>query len=183
MSADSRAPRYILKNGRLYRAPFSPLGLLSTRLIGFGSKYRILSEPFRRLQFTDAEESLADFVRRKFGLRFSTISWILSSAASSPAARKSWAWRAHFLSYFDGNKIMEVCCAAPFVPERRAVSPDLLQARPASEPMFIVRIGTLQVLCRRWALSGGDSELRPSRGRVRARPLAKEGLLPSRNRR
>lgn len=65
--ADPGAPRYILKNARLHRAPFSPLGLLSTRLIGFASKYRILSEPFHRSQFPGVEESLADFIRRKFG--------------------------------------------------------------------------------------------------------------------
>jgi oxygen-dependent protoporphyrinogen oxidase len=63
---DSRAPRYILKNGRLHRAPLSPMTFLSSRLIGAGSKTRLLSEPLRRSNPPSGEESLADFVRRKF---------------------------------------------------------------------------------------------------------------------
>jgi protoporphyrinogen/coproporphyrinogen III oxidase len=39
---DSRAPRYILKDRQLHRAPFSPLGFISTRLVGVASKYRIV---------------------------------------------------------------------------------------------------------------------------------------------
>ena len=63
---DSRVPRYILKNGRLHRAPLSPMAFLSTRLIGMGSKIRLLTEPLRRSHPSSGEESLADFVRRKF---------------------------------------------------------------------------------------------------------------------
>jgi protoporphyrinogen/coproporphyrinogen III oxidase len=63
---DSRAPRYILKNRQLHRAPFSPLGFISTGLVGAASKYRILAESLRRSQPPGREESLAEFVRRKF---------------------------------------------------------------------------------------------------------------------
>ena len=63
---DSRAPRYILKKGRLHRAPLSPSSFLSTRLIGAGSKLRLLSEPLRPSNPPASEESLAHFVRRKF---------------------------------------------------------------------------------------------------------------------
>jgi len=63
---DSRVPRFILKSGRLHRAPLSPITFMSTRLIGVGSKIRLLSEPVRRSNPRSGEESLADFVRRKF---------------------------------------------------------------------------------------------------------------------
>lgn len=64
---DPRAKRYVLKDRKLYSAPLSPLGLLTTRLVGFGCKARFLAEPFGHWQPPQSEESLADFVRRKFG--------------------------------------------------------------------------------------------------------------------
>jgi protoporphyrinogen/coproporphyrinogen III oxidase len=64
--ADSRAKRYILKQGRLHPAPFSPLSLLFSRLVGVHSKYRLLSEVFRKSQPPLGEESLAEFIHRKF---------------------------------------------------------------------------------------------------------------------
>jgi protoporphyrinogen/coproporphyrinogen III oxidase len=63
---DSRADRYILKNGQLHKAPFSPLSFLSTKLVGGASKYRLLTEVLRRSQPPEGEETLAGFVRRKF---------------------------------------------------------------------------------------------------------------------
>jgi protoporphyrinogen/coproporphyrinogen III oxidase len=68
IEADARSPRYILRGGRLHPAPMSPPALLTTSLLSVGSKMRALSEPFRRSQPTVGEESLADFVRRKFGV-------------------------------------------------------------------------------------------------------------------
>jgi protoporphyrinogen/coproporphyrinogen III oxidase len=64
---DRKAKRYIVRNGQLHAAPFSPTGLLTTRLVGVGSKFRILTEAFRSSHPPLHEESLADFVRRKFG--------------------------------------------------------------------------------------------------------------------
>lgn len=64
---DRKAKRYILSQGRLDPAPFSPTGLVTTRLVGFGSKLRILTEAFRRSHPPAHEESLADFIKRKFG--------------------------------------------------------------------------------------------------------------------
>jgi protoporphyrinogen/coproporphyrinogen III oxidase len=63
---DSRAPRYILKNRQLHRAPFSPLGFISTIPVKAASKYRIPAKTVRRSQPPGREESLAEFVRRKF---------------------------------------------------------------------------------------------------------------------
>ena len=65
--ADSRAPRYILKGGRLVPAPLSPPQLLTTPLLGARTKLRILCEPLRRSRPPDTDESVAAFTRRKFG--------------------------------------------------------------------------------------------------------------------
>jgi protoporphyrinogen/coproporphyrinogen III oxidase len=67
VEADPRTPRYVLRGGKLHPAPMSPPSVLTTSLLTVGSKIRVLSEPFRRSQPLAADESLADFVRRKFG--------------------------------------------------------------------------------------------------------------------
>ncbi|MGD0426812.1 MAG: protoporphyrinogen oxidase [Candidatus Acidiferrales bacterium] len=67
VAGDSKAKRYILRDGRLHLAPFSPAGLLTTQLVGPHSKYRLLSEALRNSQPPAEEESLAQFVERKFG--------------------------------------------------------------------------------------------------------------------
>lgn len=64
---DPKATRYILKDGALQLAPFSPGALLSTRLLSTKSKFRLLSEIFRHSSPPPQEESLAEFVQRKFG--------------------------------------------------------------------------------------------------------------------
>ncbi|HET6929563.1 MAG TPA: protoporphyrinogen oxidase [Candidatus Acidoferrum sp.] len=64
---DAKAKRYILRDGELRRAPFSPGGLIGTQLLGVQSKLRILTEVFRSSQPPPREESLAEFVQRKFG--------------------------------------------------------------------------------------------------------------------
>lgn len=64
---DPKAKRYIARHGRLHRAPFSPVELLTTRLVGLSSKWRILAEVFGSTRPPHREESLADFVQRKFG--------------------------------------------------------------------------------------------------------------------
>ncbi len=68
VAGDAGAKRFILRGGRLHTAPFSPAGLIGTRLVGLGSKLRILTEVFGSSQPPLREESLADFVLRKFGV-------------------------------------------------------------------------------------------------------------------
>ena len=63
---NTRAERYILKDGQLHRAPFSPLSFLSTKLVDGASKYRLVTEVLRRSRPPEGEETLAGFVRRKF---------------------------------------------------------------------------------------------------------------------
>jgi oxygen-dependent protoporphyrinogen oxidase len=65
--ADPRAPRYVLRQGRLLKIPMSPPAVLTTSLLGVSSRWKIVSEPFRRTKPPSEEESIAQFVRRKFG--------------------------------------------------------------------------------------------------------------------
>ena len=67
LTADANAPRYIVKHGRLEKLPMSPPALLASQLLGIRSRLKIASEPFRRTQPPSEEESIAAFVRRKFG--------------------------------------------------------------------------------------------------------------------
>ena len=67
LHADPRAPRYILFRGKLVPAPLAPPSLLTTPLLGAGTKYRLVTEMFRRTVPPPNDESIAAFVRRKFG--------------------------------------------------------------------------------------------------------------------
>jgi oxygen-dependent protoporphyrinogen oxidase len=65
--ADPNAPRYVLRHGRLYKVPMSPQAMLATSLLSPGTRWKIASEPFKRTRPPTEDESVADFVRRKFG--------------------------------------------------------------------------------------------------------------------
>jgi oxygen-dependent protoporphyrinogen oxidase len=65
--ADPAAPRYILRQGRLRKVPMSPQAMLATSLLSAGMRWKIVSEPFKKTRPPNDEESVADFVRRKFG--------------------------------------------------------------------------------------------------------------------
>jgi len=65
--ADPKAPRYILSGGRLIAAPLAPPSLLTTALFGPGTKWRIFTEMLRRTRPPEDDESIASFIRRKFG--------------------------------------------------------------------------------------------------------------------
>jgi oxygen-dependent protoporphyrinogen oxidase len=65
--ADPRAPRYVLLHGYLRKIPMSPRALLTSSLFGPGSRWRIATEAFRRTKPPSEEETVANFVRRKFG--------------------------------------------------------------------------------------------------------------------
>ena len=67
LQADPKAPRYILHKGRFKQIPMSPQALLTSSLLSAGSRWKIASEPFRKSRPPSHEESIADFVRRKFG--------------------------------------------------------------------------------------------------------------------
>jgi oxygen-dependent protoporphyrinogen oxidase len=65
--ADPRAPRYVLLHGRLRKVPMSPQALLTSTLLNPVSRWKIATEPFKKSQPPTEEESVAAFVRRKFG--------------------------------------------------------------------------------------------------------------------
>jgi oxygen-dependent protoporphyrinogen oxidase len=65
--ADPRAPRFVYLDGHLQKIPMTPQALLASSLLGVKSRARIASEPFKRSKPPTKEESVADFVRRKFG--------------------------------------------------------------------------------------------------------------------
>lgn len=67
LRANPSAPRYVLRGGRLRKVPLSPQALVGSSLLGLGSRWKIVSEPFRRTSTPGHEESVAEFVRRKFG--------------------------------------------------------------------------------------------------------------------
>jgi oxygen-dependent protoporphyrinogen oxidase len=67
LRADSRAPRYILFHGKLVPAPLAQPHLLTTPLLGARTKWRLSTEMFRHTNPPSTDESIAAFVRRKFG--------------------------------------------------------------------------------------------------------------------
>jgi protoporphyrinogen/coproporphyrinogen III oxidase len=67
VAGDAKAKRYIVRDGQLHPAPFSLTALIGTGLVGLKSKLRILTEVFGSSQPPRHEETLADFVGRKFG--------------------------------------------------------------------------------------------------------------------
>jgi oxygen-dependent protoporphyrinogen oxidase len=67
LHANPRAPRYILMGGRLVPAPLAPPSLLTTYLLSAGTKLRLFTEILRRSKPPADDESIAAFVRRKFG--------------------------------------------------------------------------------------------------------------------
>jgi len=65
--SDPSAPRFIVRGKRLQKLPMSPPALLTSSFLGAGSRWKIASEPLRRSRPPAHEESVATFVRRKFG--------------------------------------------------------------------------------------------------------------------
>ncbi|WP_310568530.1 protoporphyrinogen oxidase [Gemmatimonas sp.] len=59
--------RYIVRNGTLQSFPMNPPAMLATRLFSLKAKLRVLLEPLVRTRATDADESVASFVRRRLG--------------------------------------------------------------------------------------------------------------------
>lgn len=68
LTADPRARnRYIVRNRRLVPLPTSPAAAVLSPLLSLGGKLRLACEPFVVPADPDADESVADFVRRRFG--------------------------------------------------------------------------------------------------------------------
>ena len=65
--ANRHAPRFVVVGSRLRKVPLGPLGFLTSGLISGGTKWRLVSEPFGRSTPPEEDESIAAFIRRKFG--------------------------------------------------------------------------------------------------------------------
>lgn len=65
--ADPKAPRYVVRHGQLQQLPMSPQAVLRSSLLGVGARWKIASEALRSTKPPTEEETVAQFVRRKFG--------------------------------------------------------------------------------------------------------------------
>lgn len=63
--ADSKAPRYVLIDGKLQNVPMGP-SLLGSSFMAGGTRSAILRDIFGTTRAPEPDESVADFVRRKF---------------------------------------------------------------------------------------------------------------------
>ena len=63
--ADPKAPRYVLIDGRLQNIPMGP-GLVTSSVMAGGTRTAILRDVFGKSRPPEPDESIADFVRRKF---------------------------------------------------------------------------------------------------------------------
>jgi len=66
VQAPARAPRYVLVDGALRPVPLDPPALLTSSLLSAGTKKTIARDLFGKTQPPMQDESLANFVRRKF---------------------------------------------------------------------------------------------------------------------
>jgi len=62
--------RYVVRYQRPIAMPGSPLGFFTTKLFTAAAKWAVLREPFRPARRDGAEESIADFVRRRLNQEF-----------------------------------------------------------------------------------------------------------------
>jgi protoporphyrinogen/coproporphyrinogen III oxidase len=65
--ADPAAPRFVVRNKQLHKIPMSPPAMLTSSFLSASSRWKLASEPLRRTRPPLEEESIATFVRRKFG--------------------------------------------------------------------------------------------------------------------
>lgn len=65
-ASDAAAERFILRDGRLRRVPFSPKAFLTSDILTLSGKLRVLLEPFIPRGGAE-EESVASFARRRIG--------------------------------------------------------------------------------------------------------------------
>ena len=63
--ADPKAPRYVLIDGKLQNVPMGP-SLLTSSFMGGGTRTAILRDIFGKSESPEPDESVAEFIRRKF---------------------------------------------------------------------------------------------------------------------
>ena len=69
LDAPSRAPRYVLVNGKLHAVPMNPAALFLSALLDGSSRFSIFRDIFGKSVPPEDDESVAAFTRRKFSAR------------------------------------------------------------------------------------------------------------------
>ncbi|MFZ1731369.1 MAG: protoporphyrinogen oxidase [Bacteroidota bacterium] len=69
-ASDASKNRYILRDGTLTPLPMTPLTFFTTKLFSLSAKLGLFKEPFIAPSKPDAQESVAEFVRRRLGQEF-----------------------------------------------------------------------------------------------------------------
>jgi oxygen-dependent protoporphyrinogen oxidase len=67
IQAPAGAPRYVLIDGALLAVPLNPAAMLTSSLLSAKTKWRIARDAFGTTNAPEQDESIAAFVRRKFG--------------------------------------------------------------------------------------------------------------------
>jgi len=67
--ADPKAPRYVLIDGALQAVPMNPVALLTSPLLGGGTRGALVRDLFGKSTAPQPDESVASFVRRKYSER------------------------------------------------------------------------------------------------------------------
>ena len=67
IQAPAGAPRYVLIDGGLRAVPLNPAAMLTSSLLSAKTKWRIARDAFGATRAPEQDESIAAFVRRKFG--------------------------------------------------------------------------------------------------------------------
>lgn len=67
VEAPRRSPRYVLIDGTLRAVPLNPASILTSSLLSLRTKWRIARDAFGTTRAPEEDESIAAFVRRKFG--------------------------------------------------------------------------------------------------------------------
>ncbi len=67
LQAPASAPRYVLIDGTLKNVPLNPVAMLASSLLSPTTKWKIARDAFGTTSVPESDESVAAFVRRKFG--------------------------------------------------------------------------------------------------------------------
>ena len=131
--------RYILRHGKLIALPLSTAAFFATRLFSTRAKLRLFCEPFIGRGAPDAEETVADFVRRRLGtelLDYAINPFVGGVYAGNPATLSVSAAfpRLHELEQQHGSLIWGQLAGA----RERARNPEKSKQ---SAPMFAFREG------------------------------------------
>ncbi|MDP2877166.1 MAG: protoporphyrinogen oxidase [Holophaga sp.] len=67
LKSPGKGARWVGKNGRLIPVPAHPVGLVTSDLMRWSTKFRMFLEPFQPVRPAEPEEGLSDFIARRAG--------------------------------------------------------------------------------------------------------------------